>query len=554
MRHPRVASICLSAFVGLALACLAFAGEQPAAQAEAKPVAPAPRGWVELALERPVPADFSEKPLGEVAQVFAERAGAPILIDRKALNAVGMDEEVPVSLHGGETSLRNALARMLRQLELAWVAQDGVLLITTPEEAENALVTRVYPVADLLQGLNASPRVHEMRNTFFCGSVLGGNGVFQKLAENPQAYALVQRLESLVAPSAWDEVGGPGSAVAVHKSLVVSQTEDVHRQIASLFDLLRAAPLFDPKQPPGPLPPLRDEAAEDRRVREALRRPVTLDLKETPLGMAMRQLEASQHLVIDPDLRALNAVGIGTDAPVTLRVQQMPLASALRLMLDQLDLTYIVRDGVLLVTTPEEYENMQATVVYPVGDLLRVPPDADGWEVAHELDRLIETIQSTVQPATWSEVGGPGAITHWPARAALLICAGERVHNEVARLIGQLRAAQAAQPQAPLPPSDEQAMVTRVIKLPMLLARDKQSVPPPVFPPDQLEEVLRALLNADEWNEEGAYLKVLPDRVVVRHRPRVAREVRNLIQTLASGSVVHGNPGVEFSGVFNLED
>ena len=38
---------------------------------------------------------------------------------------------------------------MLREMNLTYVIQDEVLLITTPEEADSRLVTKVYPVADL---------------------------------------------------------------------------------------------------------------------------------------------------------------------------------------------------------------------------------------------------------------------------------------------------------------------------------------------------------------------------------------------------------------------
>ena len=39
---------------------------------------------------------------------------------------------------------------MLRDMELTYIIKDEVLLITTPEKAESELVTKVYPVADLV--------------------------------------------------------------------------------------------------------------------------------------------------------------------------------------------------------------------------------------------------------------------------------------------------------------------------------------------------------------------------------------------------------------------
>ena len=50
-------------------------------------------------------------------------------------------------------------------------------------------------------------------------------------------------------------------------------------------------------------------------------------------------------------------MGIGTDTPVTKNLKGITLRSALRLMLRELSLTYIIKDEVLLITTPEEAES-----------------------------------------------------------------------------------------------------------------------------------------------------------------------------------------------------
>jgi hypothetical protein len=66
----------------------------------------------------------------------------------------------------------------------------------------------------------------------------------------------------------------------------------------------------------------------------------------------------------------MEAVGIGPDVPVTRNLSGVSLRSALRLMLKDLELTYVIRDEVLLITTPEEAIAQLATRVYPVADLV----------------------------------------------------------------------------------------------------------------------------------------------------------------------------------------
>ena len=50
----------------------------------------------------------------------------------------------------GTTATLTSERLMLRELNLTYMIQDEVLLITTPEEADARLTTKVYPVADLV--------------------------------------------------------------------------------------------------------------------------------------------------------------------------------------------------------------------------------------------------------------------------------------------------------------------------------------------------------------------------------------------------------------------
>jgi hypothetical protein len=76
---------------------------------------------------------------------------------------LGPDESVTINLHG--ISLRSALSHLLRQLNLTYIIRDELLLITTQIEAEEHLVVKVYPVADLVLPIQS-------------GIGLGGGGGF----------------------------------------------------------------------------------------------------------------------------------------------------------------------------------------------------------------------------------------------------------------------------------------------------------------------------------------------------------------------------------------
>jgi hypothetical protein len=114
---------------------------------------------IESALRGPLTSnglDFTETPLEEVVTTLQEDYGIPIQIDTPALEAIGLDPTEPVTESLHNVTLRSALRLMLKKLQLTYIIQDEVLMITTPEEAEQQLVVKVYPVADLVLPIDAT--------------------------------------------------------------------------------------------------------------------------------------------------------------------------------------------------------------------------------------------------------------------------------------------------------------------------------------------------------------------------------------------------------------
>src|SRR5262249_29195972 len=75
------------------------------------------------------------------------------------------------------------------------------------------------------------------------------------------------------------------------------------------------------------------------------------------------------------DPQGLQAEGVGTDTPISIDLSQdISLKSALKLILEPLRLTYVIKDEVLKVTSEDVKRGQLYTVMYPVGDLvIRIP-------------------------------------------------------------------------------------------------------------------------------------------------------------------------------------
>ena len=107
------------------------------------------------ALDQETSINFTETPLTDAIQFLAQRHEIPILLD-PAVEVAGTPPDSPISVPPlGGIPLRSALNIILKPLNLTYVIQDNVMYITTVEDAQSRLQTRVYPMGDLVLGLTA---------------------------------------------------------------------------------------------------------------------------------------------------------------------------------------------------------------------------------------------------------------------------------------------------------------------------------------------------------------------------------------------------------------
>jgi outer membrane protein assembly factor BamD (BamD/ComL family) len=179
---------------------------------------------------------------------------------------------------------------------------------------------------------------------------------------------------------------------------------------------------------------------EDQQVELLLDKPTTLNVRETPLDKLGELIERQHGIPVRFDRKALEQAGIGMDTSITFNARGMSLRAGLKMMLKAIDLTHQLEHGGVTITTREEADANLSTVVYPVGDLVRVR-DSEG-KVWADYDSVITTIESSVAPPSWDSVGGPGAIHGWSFRNTdvLVVSQTQEVHREIASALQKLRA------------------------------------------------------------------------------------------------------------------
>jgi len=375
---------------------------------------------IRRALAQPVSIDFEETPLEDVAAFLQESRRIPVLLDFRALEDVGIRPDAPVSLRVSDISLRSALRLMLRQLDLTCVVRNEVLMISTPEEAEQWDVARVYPVGDLVG------------RTISTGEI------------GYDFDSLSNLITTCIRPSTWPDGNHymPEVDFGSVGAVVFTQTDEAHAEVASLLAALRSIArqtaegktpdpiLFDRYWPEPPAYEL---------IRKALSRKVSLDLNKAPIDDVIDHLRKITGINIVLDRGALEDVNVPEDALVSIEAADVPLRSALGLILGELDLSYQIWDEVLLITTPEEAEMRLTIGIYPIEEMVGCR-DNPRWR-GYGGDLLEELIIHCVEPKTWDKVGGVGSLcdADFEHINALVITQTRDMHQKVAEFLTGLR-------------------------------------------------------------------------------------------------------------------
>lgn len=106
-------------------------------------------------------------------------------------------------------------------------------------------------------------------------------------------------------------------------------------------------------------------------IKKKLEQPVRLDYKQTPIGSILDDLAALSGVNIYKDPAGFAGSGITSDTPVTISLtNEIQLKNALDLILEPYDLTYVIKNEVLKITSKENGKGQLFTKTYSVADLV----------------------------------------------------------------------------------------------------------------------------------------------------------------------------------------
>lgn len=253
---------------------------------------------IEQKLKTPISLRFQEMPLSQVVEELGKLAQVNMYLDSRGLAEEAVNTDTPVTIElSQEISLKSALNLILEPLHLSYVIKDEVLRITSENLRDGEIYPVTYNVADLVtpipnfapngyMGLSGALRDAQSSIPMY-GGMGGGDSPLQVIASNGGStgnamlsndllaqvtsassaavsaangapapgygpgglgganladyQSLIELITSTIAPTTWDDVGGPGSIQEFrgNLSLVISQTQEVHEEIADLLTQLR---------------------------------------------------------------------------------------------------------------------------------------------------------------------------------------------------------------------------------------------------------------------------------------------------------------------------
>jgi hypothetical protein len=173
--------------------------------------------------------------------------------------------------------------------------------------------------------------------------------------------------------------------------------------------------------------------AGEKAILEALKKPVTVDYNMDTFQSVIDHLSKQMGQNILTSKQSLDEANVTYDSPITLRFSK-PVAArtALKRVLADLGLTYIIRNENIEVTTIARAREMLTTRTYYIGDLMGVaspllPAIVNQFQAVEAIASIVSSIQG-IDPESWESRGGAGAITFDPVRMTLVIKQTAEMH------------------------------------------------------------------------------------------------------------------------------
>jgi len=221
---------------------------------------------IRAALQRVIAdVQLNDQPLEQALQWLASTMSVNVHIQWNLLQNAGVNRDTIINCKVKGLSVERVLRLVFDEIDggISYAVQDGVLLISTPEQLRKHLKTEVYDVRELIAMTemnaaaqkrraqaatakertdNAATQIEPRVAAEGANSVYSGKSAVAQTADDefPASRRVVELVTKMVSPDTWDVNGGTASIEEFNGVLVIRQYDMVHQQVRELLDSLRS--------------------------------------------------------------------------------------------------------------------------------------------------------------------------------------------------------------------------------------------------------------------------------------------------------------------------
>ena len=181
-------------------------------------------------------------------------------------------------------------------------------------------------------------------------------------------------------------------------------------------------------------------SASELKIEQELKEESSFEFRQTPLFGVAGLLSKRHDIQIVLDTAALAEEGVSTEEEVDIDIPKVSLSDGLNLMLKDLSLDYLIKNGVLLITTKYAAEEAFETRVYDVRGLHVDDPET-----------LVDVLIHTTGGESWRTFGGQGDLSFF--KGSFVIKQNRQTHEEIEGVLNQLLYDVASNPESPAWPA-----------------------------------------------------------------------------------------------------
>jgi hypothetical protein len=176
----------------------------------------------------------------------------------------------------------------------------------------------------------------------------------------------------------------------------------------------------------------------EKAILKALNTSITIDLTDQRFGGVIDWFQKQTGQTILLDKPALDDINVNTESTVSAHLNKVSTRTALKKVLADLGLTYVIKDETIFVTTPMKAKDMMTIRTYYIGDLLgaydlSLGPVLSQYQAMATVAQLVNMVQNNIDKDSWEINGkeGGGTIVFDLAHMTLVVKQSAEIHYKM---------------------------------------------------------------------------------------------------------------------------